>query len=664
MKVNTLQAVIAFLFTVEVTGLPSSSSPGYHLHEKREYPSRAWNKRDRVLPSAILPMKIGLKQQNLEKGYGYLTDVSDPSSPNYAKHWTEDQVHDAFAPHPETVDAVREWLIESGIPEEEIQHSVNKGWLHFSATAAHMENLLKAKFYEHEHVSNSKRSIGCDEYHLPSHIRDHVDYVSPGIKHRNLKSRTVLSKRRIPAWLKQPPLHNPFQPPHHFNGNLSTCDEIITPQCIAALYHIREPAGRVAEGNALGIFEEGDYYSQTDLDLFFAKFADWIPQGTHPTLDSINGAEAPVSVENAGGESDLDFQLAYPIVYPQEIVLYQVDDLNYVSGPNAVGGFGNTFLDALDGSYCNYTAFGETGDDPILDPTYPDPTSGGYKGKTMCGTYKPANVISVSYGEQETDLPVGYQKRQCNEFMKLGLQGVSILYSSGDSGVAGNPSGNGAANGCLGPEGTVFNPTTPGHCPYITSVGATMIDPGNTVSDPESAAFAFFHNNTVLLLSGGGFSNIYPVPSFQKRAVNTYFAEHNPPYPYYEVLGGFDQSKVGDGIYNRIGRGIPDVSANGVFSGVYRRGVLVKSGGTSASAPIFASVLTRINDVRLNMGKRPIGFINPAIYQHPEILNDITNGTNPGCGTQGFEAVRGWDPVTGLGTPNFPRMLEYFTRLQ
>ena len=53
----------------------------------------------------------------------------------------------------------------------------------------------------------------------------------------------------------------------------------------------------------------------------------------------------------------------------------------------------------------------------------------------MCGTYKPTNVISLSYGGQESDLPITYQKRQCLEYMKLGLQGVSFLFASGDAGV-------------------------------------------------------------------------------------------------------------------------------------------------------------------------------------------------------------------------------------
>lgn len=58
----------------------------------------------------------------------------------------------------------------------------------------------------------------------------------------------------------------------------------------------------------------------------------------------------------------------------------------------------------------------------------------------MCGVYKPMNVISISYAGEEVDLPISYQKRQCLEYMKLGLQGVSVLLPSGDSGVGGNTS--------------------------------------------------------------------------------------------------------------------------------------------------------------------------------------------------------------------------------
>jgi subtilase family serine protease len=54
--------------------------------------------------------------------------------------------------------------------------------------------------------------------------------------------------------------------------------------------------------------------------------------------------------------------------------------------------------------------------------------------------------------------------------MKLGLQGISILFAAGDYGVTSFP-GDGSASGCLGPEQLIFNPQYPSGCPYVTSVG-------------------------------------------------------------------------------------------------------------------------------------------------------------------------------------------------
>lgn len=132
--------------------------------------------------------------------------------------------------------------------------------------------------------------------------------------------------------------------------------------------------------------------------------------------------------------------------------------------------------------------------------------------------------------------------------------------------------------------------------------------------------------------------------------------------------------------YSLIPSRYPDVAANGDNIAIFQNGEFLIAGGTSASTPIFASLINRINELRLNAGKSTVGFINPALYSHPEMLNDITNGTNPGCGTAGFSAVRGWDPVTGLGTPalqawrkssynddtgtpNFPKMVDFFMSL-
>jgi tripeptidyl-peptidase-1 len=73
-----------------------------------------------------------------------------------------------------------------------------------------------------------------------------------------------------------------------------------------------------------------------------------------------------------------------------------------------------------------------------------------YKLTDDCGTVKPANVISTSYGYNEADLSPAYTARQCAEYAKLGVMGVTVLFSSGDNGVAGN------GGNCLNPDGVLF----------------------------------------------------------------------------------------------------------------------------------------------------------------------------------------------------------------
>lgn len=85
--------------------------------------------------------------------------------------------------------------------------------------------------------------------------------------------------------------------------------------------------------------------------------------------------------------------------------------------------------------------------------------------------------------------------------------------------------------------------------------------------------------------------------------------------------------------------------------------------GQIASAPVFASMINMINEKRLESGKSPVGFVNAALYANPQVMNDIKIGNNPGCGTEGFSAVKGWDPLTGLGTPNFVKMQKLFLSL-
>lgn len=90
----------------------------------------------------------------------------------------------------------------------------------------------------------------------------------------------------------------------------------------------------------------------------------------------------------------------------------------------------------------------------------------------------------------------------------------------------------------------------------------------------------------------------------------------------------------------------------------------IKDSGTSVATPAWAAILAMLNEERRRVGKGSVGFVNPVLYKHPEVFTDITRGSNPGCGTDGFHAVKGWDPVTGLGTPDWEKLKSLFLELQ
>ena len=89
---------------------------------------------------------------------------SYPDSPNYAKHWTSDQVNEFFAPGEKTVSTVKEWLVLSGIAAKCITHTDNQGWLAFDATVKEAEDLLHTEYHAYEHASHGSTVTACDQY--------------------------------------------------------------------------------------------------------------------------------------------------------------------------------------------------------------------------------------------------------------------------------------------------------------------------------------------------------------------------------------------------------------------------------------------------------------------------------------------------------------------
>jgi len=239
-------------------------------------------------------------------------------------------------------------------------------------------------------------------------------------------------------------------------------------------------------------------------------------------------------------------------------------------------------------------------------------------------------VHGVGYGTDESQQTSIEFMSACNTgFMKAGTRGMSLLFSAGDYGPCGR-------SGCGFWKFTHFHPDFPAASPYITAVGGT-----DFVTDDIGEEMAWTRG-------GGGFSDIFQVPDYQKSAVDAYKSDpaaELPPQAW----------------WNNTGRAYPDISALGGLKTpycVYSANMWQHQGGTSAATQVVAGIFARLNGLRLAAGKPAMGFLNPFIYANPSGFQDVTKGrTNysliPNNGSYGFQATKGWDAATGFGTPDF-----------
>ncbi|KAH9164686.1 subtilisin-like protein [Lactarius sanguifluus] len=397
-------------------------------------------------------------------------------------------------------------------------------------------------------------------------------------------------------------------------SELSSRDEDTTPEELRRLYNTYTYQPTALAKNAIGILGySNEFPSPTDLNMFMTVFRpDSDLDEVTFTVELVNGGQYDPSWP--GFEANLDVQYAQAIAYPTPHIFYSIGGTlkwKLVDHQPVVGDFFLMWMDYL------------------VDKE------------------KIPQTMSASYVVDEKNIPAEYARSVCDMFMQLGARGVSILFPSGDDGV-------GVGN-CQDTSGKVqFIPKFPATCPYVTTVGGTKLV-------PEVAAE----------LSGGGFSNYFERPPYQNVVVPAFLQSLGSQY---------------DGMYNPGGRGIPDISAQALnfmiilhtspshVSGtscatpvrprpISRRSTLFRpspSTQLTASVQTVAGIISMLNDYLISEGKDPLGFLNPWLYTTDEGmfgLNDIKSGSNPGCDTDGFTAIPGWDPVTGLGTPDFSKLL-------
>jgi len=278
----------------------------------------------------------------------------------------------------------------------------------------------------------------------------------------------------------------------------------------------------------------------------------------------------------------------------------------------------------------------------------------------LVSTGNPPEVSSISWGADERQEGAAYNEEVDQQFKALSLVGCTFLAASGDTGAAG------AA--CRSSR-YAFNPGYPATSPYVLSVGATMFTSYtsgnfNTPFCQQSSLPCVATGVEVpadvtqySFSSGGGFSTYAPVPAWQKQAVQQYL--NNP---------GITLPPASD--FNRNNRAFPDVAAQGWNVVIMLSGQWTGIGGTSASSPIFAGMLSLLNDAQRKRGKPKLGFVNPLIYDMANSTGifvrpgDTSDNNNNGC-TYGYQAsgsLSKFDPVVGLGTLRLQKALAWLIK--
>lgn len=564
-----------------------------------------WHQVGRASQHQRMHFSIAVQQTNLDQLEERFWAVSDPRSPDWQKFMTRDEIGAMVASKPDDMVTVRKWLATVLGSDSSVQQTADAIEVH--ASVAEVERLFETKLFvfSHDRGRSVIRTMG--EHSIPTNIHSSVDLVE-GLSDFPMYRNPVL---KLPQ------------------GKPAVgITAMVSPQSLQEMYSIPRdtPLSKVSQGAAE--FQNDTSFNKTDLETFFTQM--------HQPQETVSDIVGPYDGNDPDIEATLDVQYLAAVGVNQTNWYWTSDNWMYQ--------WAHTFFNATH---------------------VPDAVSisWGWAEDQQCGAdiaQPECKTLGIN-SEQ-------YVKRVNTEFQKIGLRGVSLFVASGDSGANGR-----SDSECTG---KVLHASFPGSSPYVTAVGATMLkDPRFELKAPpqpcssQGKKFACASGGTEVAVSsqeagftsGGGFSTYSEMPSYQKVAVNSYLSSGTalPPSSYFK----------------RGNRAFPDVSAMGNNFLIYADafGGWSTVGGTSASSPTFAGVAAYLNDVSYKAKGKPLGFLNPLLYQMheaaPDTFTDVTIGDNKctesGCFARckGYMAAKGWDPVTGLGTPVADKMIAYVKTL-
>ncbi|EEH18271.1 hypothetical protein PABG_00834 [Paracoccidioides brasiliensis Pb03] len=546
--------------------------------------------------TTVLRFKLAVHQEKQTIFHQNVLDLSTPGHPRYGMHMKRNEVESFLRPRSEISDQLLSWLATGGLSREKVKE--NGAWISFDATVGQVERLLNTRFYYFIDKKHKDYKIRTLEYSVPAYIAPNVHMIQPTTMFARLQpQRSTI--------MRTPPLASD----NSTDGGAENCTTRNTPSCLRKLYNFEDCKVANEVANKVGVSGYLEQYAQyKDLEKFLTTY---VPDavGSNFSVQSINGGLNEQDSVKDSIEANLDIQYVIGLSPTSNVTYY------------TTAGRGKLIPDL---------------DQPNMDSNSNEP----YLEQLLFLLALPdedlPTVLSTSYGENEQSIPAKYTESVCSLFAQLGARGVSVIFSSGDTGVGS------ACQSNDGKNTTTFNPIFPASCPFVTSIGATE------GINPEKAVY----------FSSGGFSERFDRPAYQEEVVQDYL----------DKLGN-----RWEGLYNPKGRGFPDIAAQGVHYAVFDKGQEIAVGGTSASAPTIAAIISNLNAIRISQNKSVLGFLNPWIYSSGfQAFTDITDGGSTGCtGTDmysglqtpfvpyaSWNATPGWDPVTGFGTPNFKKLVK------
>ncbi len=335
------------------------------------------------------------------------------------------------------------------------------------------------------------------------------------------------------------------------------------------------PTGVDGKGQTIALIELGGGYQTSDLKAYFTSLNITEPNITAVSVDG--GTNSPGSA--ADGEVMLDIEVTGSIAPGANIAVY--------FAPNTDQGFIDAITDAVH------------------------------------DTSRKPSIVSISWGGPEDSWTAQAQTALNAALQDAAALGVTVMVAAGDNG-----SSDGLADGKLHVD-------FPASSPYALACGGTTLQgSGQTIS----SEVVWNETANKAGATGGGVSNVFPLPAYQSSA------------------GVPNQAQTG-----KPGRGVPDVAGDADPTTGYQvhfDGQTQVVGGTSAVAPLWAALIALINQ----QAGKPMGFINPALYAGKEQgFHDITSGNNDDSGVGFYKAQKGWDACTGLGSPDGAAIFQLLT---